>query len=157
MNGEIVDGTKHAALDRDEHAVETVWKALDNGLTVEIVWEALNLIELYITLRMIEHVLLTVEYILLEVRTNPLELIEQEFVQGIKVIGGFFEEGKSRLYQIFNMYRISGTGINVRGHITTDSKKDTGFYGDFIVGPGRTSTHPPVPYITEALTSSYCC
>lgn len=157
MNGEIVDGTKHAALDRNEHAVETAWKALDDGLTVEIVWEALNLIELYITLRMMEHVLLTVEYILLEVRTNPLDLIEQEFGHGMEVIGGFFEEGKSRLWQIFNMYHISGKGINVRGHITTDSKKDTGFYGDFIVGPGRISNHPLVPYVTEALTSSYCC
>ena len=157
MNGEVVDGTKHVALDLDEHAVETAWKALDDGFTVEIVWEALNLIELYITLRIMEHMLLTVEYVLLEVRINPLHLIEQEFVQVMEVIGGFFEEGKSRLWQIFNMYRISGTGINVRGYITTDSKKDTGFYGDFIVGPGRTSIHPPVPYVTEALTSSYCC
>ena len=78
MNGEIVDGAKDFALDLDEH-VETVWKALDDGFTVEIVWEALNLIELYITLRIMEHMLLTVEYILLEVRTNPLDLIEQEF------------------------------------------------------------------------------
>lgn len=157
MKGEIVDGTKSFALDRDEHVVETAWKTLDDGLTVEIFCEALNLIELYITLRVMEHLLLIVEYILHEIRTNPLDLIEQEFVQGMNVVGGFFEEGKSRLWQIFNMYHISGTGINVRRQLTMDSKKDAGLYGNFIVGSDRTSTYPLVPYITEALTSSYCC
>lgn len=156
MKGEIVDGSKDSALDLDEH-VEAVWKALDDGLTVEIVWEALNLIELYFTLRIIGHILLTAEYMLIEIRTDILALIEREFVQLKKVTGDFFEEGKSRLWQIFNMYRISGTGINVRGHLTMDSKRDTGSYGDFIVGPDHTSIHPLVPYVTEASKSSYCC
>ncbi len=155
MKGEIVDGSKDSALDLDEH-VEAVWKALDDGLTVEIVWEALNLIELYFTLRIIGHVLLTVEYTLIEVRTHPLDLIEREFVQIKKVIGGFFEKGKSLLWQVFNMYHISGTGINVH-QLTMDSKKDTGLYGDFIMMSDRTSTHCLAPYITEASKSSYCC
>jgi|GEM_PF-1474044 len=158
MKGEIVDGTKSSALDLDEHVVEKAWKALDDGLTVEIVWEALNLTELYIILRMMGHVLLVVEYILLKVRTNPLHLIEQKFVQGTEVIGGFLEEGKYKLWQIFNMYHISkGTVIKVRRQLTIESKKDTGSYGNFILGPDRTSTHPLVPYVTGALTSSYCC
>jgi len=155
MKGEIVDGSKDSALDLDEQ-VEAVWKALDDGLTVEIVWEALNLIELYFTLRIIGHILLTVEYMLIEVRTHPLDLIEREFVQLKKVTGGFFEKGKSRLWQVFNMYHISGTGINVRGKLTMDSKKDTGLYGDFTMMPDRTSTRCLAPYITEAIKSSYC-
>lgn len=156
MKGEIVDRAKDFAPDLDEH-VETVWKALDDGLTVEIVWEALHLIELYFALRIIWHMLLTAEYMLIESRTNSLDLIEQESVQGTKVTDGFFEEGKSRLWETFKMRHISGTGINVRGKIIMDSKKNTGLYGDLILRPDRTSTHALVPYVTEALTSSYCC
>jgi len=153
---EIVDGSKDYILDLDEH-VESVWETLDDGLTVEIIWEALNLIELYFTLRIIGHILLAVEYVLTKARTHPLEPIEREFVQLKKVTGGFFEKGKSRPWQIFNIYNISGTGINVHGKLTMDSKKDTGSYGDFIMGSGLTSTHPLVPYVIEASKSSYCC
>jgi hypothetical protein len=156
MEGEIVDRAKDFALDLDEQ-VETIWKVFDNGFTVEIVWEALNLIELYFTLRIIEYILITTEYMFIEARTTPLDLIEQEFVQGKKVTGGFFEDGKSRLWQMFKIDRISGTGINVRGKLTMNSTKGAGLYGNFLMGPDRTSNHPLVPYATEALTSSYCC
>ena len=47
MKGDVVDRTKHLAIDRDEHVVEKVWEALDDGLTVEIVWESLNLIQYF--------------------------------------------------------------------------------------------------------------
>lgn len=156
MKGEIIDRVKDFALDLDEH-VETVWKILDDGFSVEIVWEALHLIELYFTLRIIWHMLPTAKYMLIEARTNSLDLIEQESVQGTKVTGGFFEEGKSRLWETFKMRRISGTGINVRGKLIMDSEKNKGLYGGLILKPDRTSTHDMVPYVTEALTSSYCC
>ncbi len=156
MKGEIVDGEKDLVLDLDEH-VETLWKALDDGLTVEIVWEALHLIELYFALLIIGHIFLTAKYMFIKTRNNPLELINHEFVQLKKVTGGLFEEGKSRLWQMFKIYHISGIGINVRGKLIVDSKKNTGLYGNLIMGPDRTSTHPLVPYVTEALTSSYCC
>lgn len=156
MKGEIVDGAKDFALDLDEH-VETAWKALDDGFTVEIVWETLHHIELYYVLRIIGHMLLIAEYMLIEARTNPLDPIEQGTVQLKKVTGGFIEEGKSRTWQMFKMYRISGTGINVRGKLTMDSTKDTGLYENFILVPDRTSIHSRIPYVTEALTSSYCC
>jgi hypothetical protein len=42
MKRDVVDRTKHLAIDRDEHVVEKVWEALDDGLTVEIVWESLK-------------------------------------------------------------------------------------------------------------------
>ncbi|HIH75470.1 MAG TPA: hypothetical protein HA306_10105 [Methanosarcina sp.] len=156
MKGEIVDGSKDYILDLDEH-VEAVWETLDDGLTIEIIWEALSLIELYFTLRIIGHILLTKEYMLADARTHPLELIEREFVQLKKVTGGFFEKGKDLLWKILNMHRISGTGVNMYGQLAMNSKKDTGLYGDFIMKSGSTSTHPRVPYLTEASKSSYCC
>jgi len=152
MKGEIVDGSKDYIFDLDEH-VEAFWEALDDGLIVEIIWEALNLIELYFTLRIIGHILLAVEYTFTEVRTHPLEPIEREFVQLKNVTAGFFDKEKSRIRLIFNMYRISGTGINMYGQLTMDSN-DTRSYGDF---SGRTSTYPLVPYLTEDSKSSYCC
>lgn len=155
MKGEIIDGSKDVAFDLDEH-VETIWKALDDGLTVEIVWEALNLIELYFTLRMIGHILLAVEYTLIEVGTDPLDFIKKEFVQLKKITGDFCEKGKSWLWQVFDRYHISGTGINVHGQLRK-SKKDNGLYGDFAMFHGYVTTHPLISYVTETLTSSYCC
>lgn len=156
MKVEITDRSKDYTFDLDEH-VEAFWEALDDGLIVEIIWEALNLIEMYFTLRIIGHIILAVEYMLTEAGTQPMEPTEREFVQLKKVTGGFFEKGKSQLWKIFNIYRISRTGINMCGQITIDSKKDTGSYGDFIMGSGRTSTHLLVPNLTEASKSSYCC
>ncbi len=158
MKGEIVNGIKNSVFDLDEHVVEKASEALDDGFTVEIIWEALELIELYIILRIMGHLLLEAEYTLLNVRTNPLHLIEQKFVQAVKIIGGLLEKGKFQLWQIFNMYHISkGTVIKVRRQLTIESKKDTGLYGNFIRESDRTSTNPLVPHVTETLTSSYCC
>lgn len=156
MKGEIVDRAKDFALDLDEH-VETAWKFLDDGFTVEIVWEAIHHIELYYFLRIIEHIFLITEYMLIEARTNPLDLIEQESVRLKNVTGGFIEEGERRTWQAFKMYYISGAGINVCGKLTMDSTKNAGLYGNSILRPDHTSIHPRIPYITEALTSSYCC
>lgn len=62
MNGEIVDGTKHAVIDLDEYGVEIVRGVLNDELAVGIAWETLNLVqtELYITLRIVEYVLLNI-------------------------------------------------------------------------------------------------
>jgi hypothetical protein len=138
-------------------SVETAWKVLDDGFTVEIVWEALHHIELYYVLIIVEHMLLIAEYMLIEARTNPLDPIEQKSVHLKRVTGSFIEEGKLRTWQVFKMYYISGTGINVHRKITMDSTKNAGLYGNLILRPDSTSIHPRIPYVTEALTSSYCC
>jgi hypothetical protein len=97
--------------------------------------------------------LLAIEYLSLEVRTSPLNLIEQKLVQNESDL---LEEGKSRLWQIFNKYHISGTGIKVHRQLRTN-KKDTGLYGNFVIESDSTLTHPMAPHLTETLTSPYCC
>ncbi len=154
MKGEIVDGTKSFALDLNENTVEELLRELDDELAVEIVWEALDLIGYYILLRTMWHVLLAVEYSSLKVRTSPLNMIEQKLVQSESDL---LEEGKSQLWQIFNKYHISGTGIKVNRQLRIESKKDTGLYGNFVIESDSTLTRPLVPLITETLTSSYCC
>jgi hypothetical protein len=154
MKGEIVDGTKSPALDLDEHVSEKVLKELDDELAVEIFWEALDLTGFYILLRTMYHVLLALEYVSLKVRTSPLYLIEQKLVQNESDL---LEEGKSRLWQIFNKYHISGTGIKMRRQLKMESKKDEELYGNFVIESNSTLNHPMVPHITETLTSSYCC
>ena len=154
MKGEIVDGTKISALDLNENIVGGIWRDLDDELAVEIVWEALDLTGLYILLRTMYHVLFVLEYASLKVRTNPLNPIEQKFIQNENDL---LEERKALLWQIFNKYHISGTGIKVQRQLRTESKKDKGLYGNFVIESDSTLTHPMVPYITETLASSYCC
>jgi hypothetical protein len=156
MKGKIVDRAKGFALGLDEH-VETAWKVLDDGFTVEIVWEALHHIELYYVLRIIEHVLLLAEYMFIETRADPLYQIKQESVQLKNITGGLIEEGKRWTWQAFKLYYISGAGINVCEKLTMDSTKNAGLYGNSILRPDHTSIHPRIPYVTEYLTSSYCC
>jgi hypothetical protein len=153
MKGEIVDGTKSSSLNLNENIIEKVWEEFDDELAVEIFWEALDLTGFYILLRAMYHVFFALEYVSLEVRTSPLNLIEQKLVQNESDL---LEEGKSRLWQIFNKYHISGTGIKVRRQLRTN-KKDTGLYGNFVIGSDSTLTHSMVPHLTETLTSSYCC
>ncbi|HWQ49828.1 MAG TPA: hypothetical protein VN414_12985 [Methanosarcina sp.] len=154
MRGEIVDGTGSSALDLNENIVEGVWKELEDELIVEIFWEALDLTGFHILLHTVYHILLAIEYVSLEVRASPLNLIEQKIVQNENDL---LEEGKSRLWQIFNKYHISGTGIKMRKRLRTENKKYTGLYGNFVTESNSTLTHPMFPDITETLTSSYCC
>jgi hypothetical protein len=131
-----------------------MWRELDDELAVEIIWEALDLTGLYILLRTMYHVLLVLEYAALKVRISPFNPIEQKLVQNGNDI---LEERKSLIWQIFNKYHISGTGINVHRQLRKEYIKDTGLYGNFLIESDSTLNHPLVPDITETLTSSYCC
>ena len=111
MKGEIFERAKHIVLDINEHTVKTAWEILNDGLAIEIAWEALNLLELYIILRIVEYILQIVEYLLLEVRTGPIDLIEQRSGQGMRKLGGLLERGKSQLWQIFRIYHILETAV----------------------------------------------
>jgi hypothetical protein len=154
MKGEIVDRTTSSALDLNENIIEGLWRELEDELTVEIFWEAIELTGFHILLHTVYHKLLAVESVSLEVRASPLYRIEQKIV---KNENDLLEEGKSRLWQIFNKYHISGTGIKMRRQLRTENEKDTGLYGNFATESNSTLTHPMFPDITETLTSSYCC
>jgi hypothetical protein len=152
MKGEIVDGTNSSALDL-ESITEKIWKDFDNEFAIEILWEALDLIGLYIILRTMYHILLAVEYISLEVRTSPVYLIEQKLVQNERSL---VEEGKSRLWQL-NKYHISGTCIKVRSHLTMKSKIADRSYRHFFIESVSKSTHCMIPNITKTINYLYCC
>jgi len=162
MKGEIFDGKKYfSALDLNSDVIKQTWEILDNGLTIELIWEALHLIEVYFVLRIMSHIMLLAKFSLFGVKTNSFDpnkqkLTQEGFIQDMKIIKGFFEAGKFRPRQIFDMYYISDT-INKRGQKIMNLKKDIGLYGDFFMGLDYVPTRPPVPYVTETLTSSYCC
>lgn len=162
MKGEIFDGKKYfSARYLDSDVIKQAWEILDNGLTIELIWEALHLIEVYFVLRIMSHILLLAKFSLFGVKTNSFDLNKQGltqegFIQDMKTVNGFFEAGKFRPRQIFDIYYISDT-INKRGQKIMNFEKDAGLYGDFFMGPDCVSIRPLVPYVTETLTSSYCC
>ncbi len=157
MKGEIFKRTKHIVLNIDEHAVEIASEVLDDELAIEIAWEAINLVELYIILRIVEQMLLIAEYMLLGVKTNPIYRIEPRYGQGIELIGDLFEKGESQLLQIFRAYSILETEINVLKSLMTDSINEISPYNNLFMEPGRTSAYPSVSHLIEALPYSCCC
>ncbi|WP_094226590.1 cobalamin B12-binding domain-containing protein [Methanolobus psychrotolerans] len=73
----------------------------------------------------------------LDAGISPVDLIEQGFVEGMKVMGDLFEEGKSQLAQIFEASHIVESGINVlRPAIMSSmgSKNDVCWFGNLVVG-----------------------
>ncbi len=157
MKGEILERAKHVIPDTDESAFEISWQFLHEEIEIEFILEALNLIGLYIILRIVEHMLLIAEYIFVEVENSPIEMIDEIFGQGMKVTDEFFEKEKSQLWQISRVYHVLETEINVLKSLIVDSKNSILLYRSFIQEPDCTSAYPLVPHITEALTSSYCC
>jgi methanogenic corrinoid protein MtbC1 len=157
MKGEIFERTKHIVLNIDEHAVEIASEILDDELAIEIAWEAINLVELYIILRIVEQMLLIAEYMFLEVRTNPIHMIEPRYGQGMGLVGDLFEKGESQLRQIFRAYSILETEINVLKSLMTGSMNEISPYNILSMEPGRTSAYPSVSHLIEALPYSCCC
>jgi methanogenic corrinoid protein MtbC1 len=70
----------------------------------------------------------------LETGINPVELIEQGFIEGMKAVGDLFEEGNSQLAQIFEASHIVESGINVLRPTIMGSKKDVCMFGNLVVG-----------------------
>ena len=81
MKGEIFKRTKHIVLNIDEHAVEIASEVLDDELAIEIAWEAINLVELYIILRIVEQMLLIAEYMLLELKLTLFTELNRDMVK----------------------------------------------------------------------------
>jgi len=93
----------------------------------------------------------------LEVGINPVDLIEQGFVEGMKELGDSFEAGQAELSQIFEAYQIVEAGIDVIRSTIVDSKSDVSWFGNLIVESDAESAYPFVSHVTDALTSFYCC
>ncbi|WP_340817955.1 B12-binding domain-containing protein [Methanolobus sp. WCC4] len=70
----------------------------------------------------------------LEAGISPVELIEQGFIEGMKVVGDLFEEGKSQLAQIFEASHIVESGMNVLKPTIMNSKDDVCWFGNLVVG-----------------------
>lgn len=158
MKGEIFERAKHLVLNIIEYTIKIAWEVIIiDELAIEIVWEALNLFGLYITLRLVKQILLITEYMPLEVKTSLIDLIEERIGQEMKRIGNLLGIGESQLWQILELYRILQAETNVLKSLIIDSKNDVLLYDNLIIEPDRTSVHLPAPHVTEALTSSYCC
>jgi hypothetical protein len=157
MKGEIFERTKHVVLNINEHTVKIAWEILNDGLAIEIAWEALNLLELYIILRIMEYMLQIVEYLLLDIQISPINLIEKISVSGMKKLGLLLENGKSQTWLIFRIYHMLEARINVLESQIADSKNHVSLNVDFIMKPDRTSTYPSVSHVIGSLSHSYCC
>jgi methanogenic corrinoid protein MtbC1 len=157
MKGEIFERTKHIVLNIDAHAVEIASEVLDDERTIEIAWEALNLFELYLILRIVEQMLLIAEYMLLEVRTSPIHLIEPRYGQGMELIGDLFEKGESQLWQIFRAHSILETEINELKSLMTGSMNKILPYHKLMMEPGRIPAYPSVSHLIKFLPSYCCC
>lgn len=157
MKGEIFENAKHIVLNIDKQVVEIASEVLDDERTIEIAWEALNLLELYLILRIVEQMLLIAEYMLLEVRTSPIHQIEPRYGQGMKLIDDLFEKGESQLWQIFRAYSILETEINVLKSLMTGSINEISPYNNLMMEPGRTSAYPSVSHLIKSLPTCRCC
>jgi hypothetical protein len=158
MKGEIFERAKHIVFNIVENTIKIAWEVIMiDELAIEIAWEALNLFGLYITLRILKHMLPIAEYVPLEVKTSLIELFEERVGQEMRRIGNLFEKGEFQLWQIFRVYRILEAEINVLKSLIMGSKNDVSLYDNFFIKPDSTSVRLSVPHMTEALKSSYCC
>jgi len=158
MKGEILKRAKHIVLNIVKYTIKIAWEIIIiDELALEIIWEALNLFGLYITLRIVKHMLPIAEYLPLEVKTSSIKLIEERIGQEMKLIGNLFDIGGFSLWQIRRLHNTLQVEINVLKSLIMDYENDVLLYDNFINEPDCTSVHLKAPHVTEALTSSYCC
>ena len=85
MKGEILERAKHIVLNIVKYIIKIAWEVIIiDELAMKIIWEALNLFGLYITLRIVKHMLPIAEYLPLEVKTSFIKLIEEKVGQEMK-------------------------------------------------------------------------
>lgn len=158
MKGEILERAKHIVINIVKYTIKITWEIIMiDELAVELVWEALHLFGLYITLRIVKQIFQIAEYLPLEVKTSFIDLIEERVVQEMKLIGNLFEIGKSSLWQISRLYSTLQAEINVLKSLIINYENNVSFYENLVNEPDHTSVHLKAPHVTEAMTSSYCC
>lgn len=87
----------------------------------------------------------------LEVGINPVDLIEQGFVEAMKELGDSFEAGQAELAQIFEAYQIVEAGIDILRSTIVDSNSDGSWFGNLVVESDAELTYPFVSHTTDAL------
>lgn len=158
MIGEIIERVKHIVLDIVKYTIKIVWEViLIDELAIEVVWEALHLFGLYITLRTMKQMLPIAEYMHLEVKTSIIELIETRIDLEMRRIGNLFKIGRFQLWQIHRLHLNLQTEINMLKFLKLNSENEVLLYDNYINEPDSTSIHRRAPHLTEALKSSYCC
>ncbi|WP_256623596.1 B12-binding domain-containing protein [Methanolobus chelungpuianus] len=93
----------------------------------------------------------------LETGINPVDLIEQGFIAGMKQLGDHFEAGETHISRILEAYQVMETGIDVLRPAILSSEKEVSWYGNLIVESEDFSTHQGELYVTNELPHPYCC
>jgi methanogenic corrinoid protein MtbC1 len=70
----------------------------------------------------------------LEAGMDPVDLIEQGFIEGLKSVGDLFEEGKSQISRVLEASHIVNSGINALKPAIVSSDSDFCQFGNLIVG-----------------------
>ena len=158
MKGEILEGAKHIVLDIVADTIKMSWEIIIiDELAIEIAWEALNLVGLYITLRIVKQMLPIAKYLPLEVKTSLNKLIEERVGQEIQRIVYLFDIGGYKLWQRRRLIQTLQAEINALKALIVDSESYVSLSENLINEPDCTSVHLPVPHVTEVQKSSYCC
>ncbi|MDG6244122.1 MAG: B12-binding domain-containing protein [Methanolobus sp.] len=69
----------------------------------------------------------------MEAGINPVELIENGFVEGMKAMGDLFEEEQSQLAQVLQASHIVDSGIDALRPAIMCSKNDVCLFGNLVV------------------------
>lgn len=92
----------------------------------------------------------------LDAGINPIDLIEQGFVTGMKEIGDIFDAGEFQLRQILKAYHIVESGIDVLRPKIVQPKQDIWLFGKLVRRSESALAYPSITQINESLSSGYC-
>ncbi|WP_406656660.1 B12-binding domain-containing protein [Methanolobus sp. ZRKC2] len=69
----------------------------------------------------------------LDMGIDPVDVIEQGFVEGMRTMGDRFEEGKLSLVQILAASKTMNVGIEILKTKVIATNENTGFFGNLVV------------------------
>ena len=69
----------------------------------------------------------------LDMGLDPVDVIEQGFVEGMRTMGDLFEEGKLSLVQILAASKTMNAGIEILKTKVIATNENTGFFGNLVV------------------------
>jgi len=69
----------------------------------------------------------------LDMGLDPVDVIEQGFVEGMRTMGDMFEEGKLSIIQILAASKTMNIGIEILKTKVIATNDNTGFFGNLVV------------------------